>query len=386
MKRDTRALAAGLAAFVNFVNLYTPQAILPVLTADFAVAPARTGLTVTAPLIAVALVAPFAGGISDRVGRKRLIVGASLLLFLPTLVLAATTNFELFLLARFAQGLLLPFIFTVTVAYMGEELQGQQAVDAAGAYTIGSIIGGFGGRFLAGVIADIAGWRTAFVLVAIMTLLGAVLLGKLLPKEQRFRPITGGLGASLAAYARHLGNIRLLGTCAVGFGMLFSNVAVFTFVNFHLTAAPYNLSTSALGFVFAVYLVGIVTTTVATRLLVRIGRVATLVLALGLSAAGLCATLAPSLSLVILGLAGLSGGLFVTQTICINWIGANITRAKSSAVGLYVTIFYVGGSLGGIVPGLVFHAFGWQGVVMLVTATMMAMLAIANLSWARRGA
>jgi MFS family permease len=167
--------------------------------------------------------------------------------------------------------------------------------------------------------------------------------------------------------------------------MLFSNVAVFTFVNFHLSAPPYNLSTSALSFVFAVYLVGIVTTAIAMRLMLRIGRVATLALALGLAGVGLCTTLAPSLPVAILGLAGLSGGLFVTQTLCINFIGATISRAKSSAVGFYVTMFYIGGALGGVVAGLAFHAFGWLGVVALVIGVLAMMLGIAGLAWRRPG-
>lgn len=384
MIRDIRAVSALVAGFLNFLNLYTPQAILPVLTREFAVAPARTGLTVTAPLVAVALVAPFAGAISDRMGRKRLIIGAALLLTLPTLLIAATSSFPLLLLARFVQGLLLPFIFTVIVAYVGEELEGAAAVRAAGAYSIGSILGGFGGRFVAGIAADLAGWRVAFVVIAAITLACTGFLAVWLPREQRFRPVIGGLGATLAAYGAHLRNPRLLGTCAVGFGMLFSNVAVFTFVNFHLTAPPYNLSPSALGFVFTVYLLGIVTTTLATRLALRVGRVRTLGLALGLAASGLAATLLPSLPAAILGLAGLAGGLFVTQTLSISFIGATVARAKSSAVGLYVTMFYIGGSLGGIIPGGVFRTWGWAGVVTLVVGVMAAMLLVARTAW--RGA
>lgn len=381
MIRDIRALSALIAGFLNFLNLYTPQAILPVLTREFGVAPERTGLTVTAPLVAVALVAPFAGAISDRIGRKNLILGASFLLIVPTLAIAATSRFDVLLLARFVQGLLLPFIFTVIVAYVGEELQGAEAVRAAGAYSIGSITGGFGGRFVAGIAADLAGWRIAFLVIAAITLACAGFLAVAMPREQRFRPITGGFGATVSAYAAHLRNPRLLGTCLIGFGMLFSNVAVFTFVNFHLTAPPYNLSPSALGFVFMVYLLGIVTTTVATRLALRIGRVATLALALSLAAGGLAATMVPSLAVAIIGLAGLSGGLFVTQTLGISFIGATITRAKSSAVGLYVTVFYIGGSLGGLVPAPIFRAFDWPGVVALVIATMACMLGIARFAW-----
>ena len=75
-----RAAAVVLAGFATVLNLYTPQAILPLLAAAFAVDVADTGLTITASLVAVAVVAPFAGAISDRVGRKRLIAAACMFL------------------------------------------------------------------------------------------------------------------------------------------------------------------------------------------------------------------------------------------------------------------------------------------------------------------
>jgi predicted MFS family arabinose efflux permease len=378
-----RALAACVAGFANFINLYAPQAILPVLTNDFGVPASQTGLTVTAPLVAVALVAPFAGAISDRLGRKRLIVTALVLLVLPTLLVASAQNLQMLLIGRFLQGVLLPFIFTVTVAYIGDEAEGAEAVRMAGAYSVGSILGGFGGRFITGIVTEFLQWRLAFVAIAIITLVAAAYIAAALPREQRFRPMRGGLSATLAAYAGHLRNPRLLGTCAIGFGMLFCNVAVFTFVNFHLSDAPYNLSTAALGFVFGVYLLGIVTTTIATRLTLRIGRIATLAAALALAATGLLATLAPSLPIAIAGLAGFSGGLFVTQTLSINFIGSTVARAKSSAVGLYVTIFYIGGALGGIVPGVAYHEAGWPAVVGLVVVLMGGMAATARFAWRR---
>lgn len=383
MSLDRRVLGAFLAGFANFINLYTPQAILPVLTDAFGVSPARTGLTVTAPLLAVALVAPVAGALSDRLGRKRLIVAGCCFLVLPTLLIAASQDFRWLLLWRFIQGLALPFIFTVIVAYIGDELRGPAAVRAAGAYSMGSIIGGFGGRFIAGIVADLAGWRAAFTLIAAITLCCAGVLAAGLPRERQFRALDGGLAASLRAYGQHLRNPSLLGTCAIGFGMLFSNVAVFTFVNFHLTAPPYNLSPAALAFVFAVYLLGVVTTAIATRLVVRIGRIATLSLALALAALGITATLAPSLPVAIAGLAGLSGGLFVTQTLSLSFIASTVQQARSSAVGLYVTIFYIGGALGGVLPGVLFHLLGWPGVVALVVSVFALMLIIAQRSWRR---
>ena len=378
---DRRTAAVAVAGMCNFLNLYTPQAILPALTDSFGVAPARTGLTITAPLLAVALVAPFVGTISDRLGRKSLISGACLLLVIPTLLVAGSASLEAMLLWRFLQGLLLPFIFAVTVAYIGDECEGAAGIRTAGIYSAGTILGGFGGRFIAGMVSDVSTWRVAFVVVAALTLAGGLFITWALPREQRFRPVRGGVRATLATYREHLANPRLLATCAVGFGMLFSNVATFTFVNFHLAAPPYSLSPGALGLVFTVYLLGIVTTTIATRLAVRIGRLRTLALAIGMACGGLLLTLLPSIAWAIAGLAGLSGGLFVVQALCLGYIGVAVRRAKSTAVGVYVTLYYIGGALGGILPGFVFHAAGWAGVVSLIVAVLSTTLAIAALAW-----
>ena len=368
-----RAGAVALAGFTTFLSLYTPQPILPLIADSLGVAEAATGGTITAALVAVALVAPFAGAISDRVGRKRLIVGACLLLAVPTLLAAGAQSLEALLLWRFLQGLALPFIFTVTVAYVGDEAKGADGLRLAGIYGIGTILGGFGGRLVAGLAAEIAGWRAGFVAIGLFTLAAGVAVAVLLPAERRFQPQRGGLRGLLATWRAHLGNARLVATCFVGFLMLFSNVAVYTFVTLHLAAPPFALSPAAMALVFAVYLVGAATTVVATRLAIRFGRRATLGLAAGLAGAGLVLSLVPSLVAVVAGLAMLSGGLLVVQTLALGFLGVAVERGRSAAVGMYVTTYYVGGALGGLVPALAWQAAGWPGVAALVLPAIAVM-------------
>ncbi len=373
-----RRAAIVLAGFATFLNLYTPQAILPLIAAAFGVDVADTGLTITASLVAVAVVAPFAGAISDRVGRKRLIAAACMLLSVPTLLVAGSQSLEAMLAWRFLQGLALPFIFTVTVAYIGEETDGADSIRLAGIYGIGTILGGFGGRFVAGIAAEIGGWRAGFVAIGVFTLVAGVAIAVLLPGEQRFRAQRGGVRAQLATWRDHLGNARLMATCGMGFLMLFSNVAVYTFVNIYLSGPPFLLSPAVMGGVFAVYLVGAATTALATRLAIRFGRRATLLMVLGLAAAGLGLTLVPVLAAVVVGLAMLSGGLLVVQTLSLGLIGVTVSHGRSAAVGMYVTTYYVGGALGGVVPALAWGVAGWAGVVWLVLPVFGVM---AGLGW-----
>ncbi len=379
-----RASAVAVAGIAAFINLYAPQAILPAIAHSFHVPLLRTGLTVTAPLLAVAAVAPFVGAISDRLGRKRLITGAILFMLLPTLGIAASPSFAVLLALRFAQGLAVPFIITVTVAYIGDECPGPEAIRAAGSYSIGSILGGFSGRFVAGIAADLGGWRMAFVAIALLTFATWLWIAARLPAERRFVPTTGGVRATFTAYAEHLHNPRLLATCGIGFGMLFTNVAVFTFVNFYLSAPPLDLSPAALAFIFVTYLVGAVTTSMFTRLAVRIGRRATLMLVLATAAAGLAITLAPGLPAAIAGLAVFVAGIMAVQALSMGFIGVVVPRARSSAVGLYVTLFYIGGSLGGILPAWAWRAAHWPGVVVLLFAMIAAMAALGAVFWRGR--
>lgn len=373
-------VATTLAGILTYLNMYATQAILPSLTAEFGVPLARTSLTITMPLLAVALLAPFVGAISDRLGRKRLIVGAAFALTLPTLLCAAAGSFEWLLVWRFAQGVLLPFVFAVTVAYIGDECEGAAMIRTTGTYAAGGIFGGFAGRFLSGVVTDLAGWRMSFVVLAAITVLCAAAIAMLMPRERRFTPSKGGIRSALGAYGEHLSNPRLLATCVVGFGMLFSNVALFTYVNFMLVQPPFGLSPGQLGLVFGVYLLGLVTTTIASRVAVRIGRRATVAAALCLSCVGLGLTLLAYLPAVIMGLACVTAGLMTSQAMSLSYIGVAVRRARSAAVGVYVTIFYIGGSLGGVLPGLLWPRYGWPGVVGIIFAALLAMFA-ASLFW-----
>ena len=378
---DPRSIGVAAAGIATFLNLYTTQAILPVLAHAFHVAPERTGLSVTAPLLAVAAVAPFVGSISDRLGRKRLIVGAAFLVVIPTLLTAAAGSLATLLLWRFAQGLLLPFIFAVTVAYIGEECPGAEGIRVTGSYALGTIIAGFGGRFIAGIASDLVGWRAAFVLIAGLTGLSAVAIAWLLPREQNFRRMEGGLRAMLAGFLVNITDRRLIGAFVMGFGVLFSMVATFTYANLYLAAPPFRLRPAQLGSVFIVYLLGMVTTPIASRIATRLGRRRGVIATIPVALAGCALLLVPSLSIVITGLALMACAVFIEQTFSIGYVGSTARSAKSTAVGLYVTAYYTGGSLGGVVPAGIWRYAGWPGCVALVAFVQAAMLGGALLFW-----
>lgn len=380
MSLDRSRFAVGVAGFSAFVDLYATQAVLPELAEAFHASIVEVGMTVTAATLAVALSGPFTGGLADMVGRKRVIVAATLLLTLPTLLIAYVGSLQELLVLRFMEGLCLPAIFAVTIAYVAEEWSEADSGDVMGWYIAGSILGGFSGRFITAVVGEHFGWRAGFEALALLNLLCALSLWRWMPASQRFQR-SGAIGQTLRMMGRHLHNGRLMSTCAVGFIVLFTLVAAFTYADFYMAAPPFSLSGTALGSIFAVYLLGAAVSPLTGKLVRRIGRRAALTASMALSALGLGLTLVPSLPVVILGLALCSSGVFVTQGVAIAYIGVVTREARSAAVGLYVTCYYLGGSAGAVLPSLVWSEAGWTGCVTLIVVVQMIGVAIAVASW-----
>src|SRR5262249_4555576 len=203
---------------------------------------------------------------------------------------------------RFLQGLLLPPIFAVTVAYIGDEWPPPQVAGVAGVYFAGSSVGGFCGRFLTGLLADLVGWRNAFLTLAALSLAGAVIVMALLPRE-RVCVGSDGLPASPLQMLHHLKEPQLLATYAIGFGVLFNFIAVFTYVSFHLAAPPYNFSSTLLGAIFVTYLIGAAIAPATGWLIARFGRRPLLLTVIAAWAAGALLLLVPPLTAIVAGLA-----------------------------------------------------------------------------------
>jgi len=73
---SARHFAVGLAGYCAFINLYSPQSILPLLSEEFHASAVEVSTIITVSTLAVALTAPFTGAVADVLGRKRVIVAA----------------------------------------------------------------------------------------------------------------------------------------------------------------------------------------------------------------------------------------------------------------------------------------------------------------------
>ena len=368
-----------LAGICTFLNIYCTQPLLPVLQQVFHASELQVSYTVSATILATALTAPFIGMIAERRGRKKVIVPSLFLLTVPTLLAATSASLHALIFWRFAQGLFVPGIIAVMLAYISEEWAGRGVGLAMSSYVSGTVFGGFLGRFITGVIATHRDWRIAFVVLGVLNLLGAVLVRAWLPLSKHFVRAEH-LGEVLDQLKAHLRNPRLLANFAMGTTVLFALVGCFTYVNFYLSAAPFHLNPAQLGTIFFVYLLGVVVTPQSGRFLDRFGFGRTTLVYCSMMIAGLLLTMIQSLPAVIAGLAIFSSGAFVSQAAATVQTGAIAERARSSAAGLYVTFYYLGGSIGVTVTDWFWRWKQWPGCVALLGLVSLISALLARLS------
>lgn len=363
-----------LIGALAFVQVYSVQSILPVLMQEFHASAATVGSTVGATILAVALMSPFLGMISDAFGRKMFIVGSIIFIAIPTLVLSFVHSISWLWWLRFVQGLAVPGITVVLLAYIGEEFSGNPRIRLMSFFVSGTVLGGFLGRFLMGYLTEFIGWRHAFMIMGIISLLGGILVWRNLPASKKFEA-KPQVSTAMKTLWHHLHNRYVLAACALGFCVLFSLVGCFTYINLYLDQPPYNLSSSQLANIFAVYLIGMIITPLSARLIIKFGTNLTVLMAMSLSIFGVLLTLLHPLWMIVLALAVMSSGIFITQSSTITYISANVTEGRSLASGLYYMCYYAGGFTGSLLCGHAFESGGWfMTAVTLISAQLLAML------------
>lgn len=367
-------LALFLCGCAAFLNLYATQSILQAFATRFQVSVNAAGWSITVTTLAVALTAPFVSRLTGRFEQRTVISVAALLLAVPALMTAYATSFAELLVWRFIEGMLIPVVFATSVAYIGDRWRGGTVTEVTSLYVAGTVLGGFAGRFVTGVMTEYVGWREAFELLAVLSLMVGGFIQFLLPDNPP------RVARASTIWADVLGT-PLLAAYAVGFCVLFSQVATFTYAGLYLSQAPFDLGPAALGTIYMVFLLALVVIPIAGRLSKSRPQSELLTAAAALGVCGSALTLLPSLWCIVWGLAFSSTGVFLAQAAASAFTTATARHNKAGAVGLYLTCYYLGGSFGAVVPALIWGRWGWVGCVVLIIGFQLLSLLIALVGW-----
>jgi YNFM family putative membrane transporter len=375
IQSTNRALFFG--GFSCFALLYCVQPLMPLLAHDFGLTPAQSSLSLSLATGALAVSLLFSSVLSDRLGRKTMMVVALVVAALMTVLAAYARTYPQLLAARTLLGFALGGMPAVAMAYLSEEIEPASLGVSMGLYISGNAFGGMVGRVLAAVLSDFVSWRAAFGVMGVAGLLAAWEFWRSLPASRNFRPSSGGVTALLHGLRGHFGDAGLPWLFALSFLLMGCFVSAYNVIGFRLLGAPFGLRQSVVGGISLLYLLGIFSSVWAGRRADRLGRRHVLWTVMGTMLAGLLLTLAHSLLAIVAGMAIYTFGFFASHSIASSWVGRRARTQQALASALYLSFYYLGSSLVGWLCGVLWEHGGWGGVVALLGVFLGAALLIA---------
>ncbi|RWX81415.1 MFS transporter [Neorhizobium lilium] len=356
------AVAAGLSV----ANVYYAQPLLDSIARDFGISPSAIGLVVTLTQVGYALGLIFIVPLGDMVDRRRLIVGQGVLSVIA-LVAVATAKTEAILFANLAAMGLLAVVVQILVAFAATLATPAERGKAVGMVTSGVVIGILAARFIAGLLADLGGWRAVYLTSAILTAAMVGLLIRVLPRQ-----LPPGSTDSYAATLRSIPILFLRDRILLVRGLLalliFATFSTFwTALVLPLSTPPFSYSHTQIGLFGLVGMAGAIAATGAGRLADRgLGQWTTGVsLTLLLASWALIVMLPTSLLLLLVGVVLLDLAVQAVHVTNQSIIFDRHPEASSRLVGGYMVFYSIGSAIGAISSTIAYAQAEWSGVSIL---------------------
>lgn len=349
-EKIVRLLSA--ATFIVFFQAYMVAPLIPRLSAALGASAQRVGLIVPAYLVPYGVAILCYGVLSDRVGRRRLIVGSLAAFVALTALTPLARSADALLVFRLLTGLGASAVVPLSLVLIGVLFPYAERGRPLG-WLFGAMAGGMAfGSTIGPLLEPMIGWRGVFLLVAMV---GGALLGLLWPVrrllgEPPANPMA--LRAAMRGFRALMANRRGARTYAFVFSNAAFHSGVYTWLGLYLTER-FHLAEAEIGLALLGYGVpGLLLGPAIGRAADRLGR--RWLIPLGLAIAGLSAgTLAlrvpvlPAAALITL----LSLGYDMTQPLLAGIVTSLDPARAGQAMGLNVFCLFVGFGAGSALFG-----------------------------------
>lgn len=368
-------LAVCCAASV--ANVYYAQPLLDSIARDFDISHADVGGVITATQFGCALALLFVVPLGDLMNRKRLIAVQLVLLIVACLGVAISTSPFAMLAGMVGVGLLGTAMTQGLIAYSATLAGDGERGRVVGAAQGGVVVGLLMARSLAGVVTDIAGWRSVYLVSGVLAIVMLIVLSRLLPTPRvpRAQLSYGSLLRSMGALLTHERVLQVRGMLGL---LMFASFSIFwSALVLPLSAPPFSMSHTSIGAFGLVGALGALAAARAGQLTDRgLGQTTT-----GIALVLLVASWLPivftttSIPLLIVGVILLDVGGQAIHVVNQSMIFSTRPEAHARLVGCYMLFYSVGSGLGAISSTAVYAHAGWLGVCLLgATVSLVALV------------
>ncbi|MFI2131485.1 MFS transporter [Lysinibacillus fusiformis] len=367
------------ACGMSVANIYFAQPLLDQLSIAFNIDPSIIGVVITITQIFYGIGLLLLVPLGDLLNQRRLIIG-QMLLSTTALVIVGTASYSIVLFTGMALVGLLAVVTQTLVAFAATIASPAERGRVVGIVTSGIVIGILLARTFAGLLTDLAGWRTVYLVSAAFMLIMVCLFVKVLPTvEREVKSLTyHQLIKSVFTLLKQERTLRIRAVLAM---LIFADFSIlWTSLVLPLSAPPLALSHSVIGAFGLVGVAGALAAARAGKLADRgyAQRTTGIALALLLFSWLFTSYLEQSLFALIVGIVLLDLAVQAVHVTNQAIILPLRTEARSRLTAGYMIFYSIGSASGSIASTQIYAHFGWEGISFLGASIS----ALAILFWA----
>lgn len=339
------SIILACAGLCIMTQLYIPIPIMGVFAAAFHVSPQEALWVISAFGFSYASGFLVFGPLSDKYGRKNLMVFGLGGLFVSTVLVGFSSSFEMLILCRVLQGFLASAFTPAALSYINEKIDVKIRATSIAFMTCGFMLAGITGQMYAEIVSNHESWSWIFLGISVAYFILVIAMGCLLEKTAKSNEIEK-LSTIYRYMLRHFMSRSLFPLYVISFFLLLAFVAFYAGLGNHLMST-YHLANGDIFYIRAAAIPGMLTALLVGKYIRQYGTRKVIFCGLSFMIAGLMGIVLVEniIVLMILSIVFVSG-ISITAPAVIAEIGQKVTVAKGAAIALYTFILFIGASLG----------------------------------------
>ncbi|ADR18400.1 MFS transporter [Calditerrivibrio nitroreducens] len=354
-------------AVLTFSVLYSPQPLLPVLMKEFGVDKSSAALITTVTMLPLSLSPIIYGFILEKLTARRVMFFAISILVVLEISIYFINEFYLLIFVRLLQGFLIPGVLTSLMTFVSMASEKSLIQRVMSYYIAATILGGFLGRFISGLISKLFGWRYGFLILGFSLAISFVLLFFISDYKIQVKDRITLKNAMNVIKTHPFLNIYITIFCT-----FFVFAAMLNFIPFRLKEISDNVSEFIIGLSYSGYVMGIIVS-LFSMLLIKFFKSEKKVILYGLMIYLISIPIfsVKSISFIFFAMFVFCTGMFTVHSIASGFLNKLAISNKGIVNGLYVSFYYTGGVLGTFLPGYLYKSSGWNAFLILLSALIL---------------
>lgn len=352
--------------------MYATQPLQPLLAKEFNISITKASQFTAIIMLFLAISPIIYGYILEKVNAKKMLINSSIILFITNIFLGLSTTYELFLLFRTIEALVVPAILTSLMSILAnidkENIKFNMSI-----YVASTVFGGLIGRVFSGFIATNFSYQFVFYSLSIAILISIYFISKL-----SYEGEAKIIKPQLSHISEILKDKRFSTVYILMFCVFFVFAGVLNILPFRVKEISSDVSEFQISLLYLGYGMGILVSLNSRKIINFFKNEINTVLF------GLILFLFITIFLVIKDILILflliflfCLGMFTVHSVSTGLANSMKASQKSLTSGMYLTFYYLGGAFGSYIPSIIYEKFGWNSVIyMFCSILLLTMLLV----------